>query len=211
MIFNRPLDYILSSYSHIAVLRTLQYAKIGMTGREISRNAKITAKSALNALTNLEKLKIVRRQIGGRDHIFTLNYDHYLVAKGILPLLSAEANFLKDLMTVVRKKFGKQCESIIIFGSVAKKEERFDSDIDICFIVPEAKNKKELETEIHDGFNLISEKFGATLAGVIYTIDEFRRKAKKNAPPIKDIIKEGILISGKTVKQVLHGKADKKS
>jgi len=37
-----------------------------LTGREISRNAGISPRSALNALTNLENFKIVNRTIGGR-------------------------------------------------------------------------------------------------------------------------------------------------
>ena len=205
MVFNRPLDHIFSSYSHIAVLRALQFAKKGLTGREISRNAKLTAKSALKALTNLEKLKIVKRQIGGRDHIFTINDKHYLVDKGILPLLSTENNFLKVLAIAVKKKFGRRCESIILFGSVAKKEEKFDSDLDICFVVANRKIHKKLETDVYDEFHLISDRFGATLAGLFFTKEEFRRKAKKNAAPVKDIVKEGILISGKSIKTLVYG------
>ena len=70
MIINRVLDNVLSTYSSIAVLRALLHSAKGLTGREISRNALITPKSALIALSKLTDLKIVNRVIGGRDHTF---------------------------------------------------------------------------------------------------------------------------------------------
>ena len=211
MIFNRTLNYIFSSFTHIAVLRVLQYSKAGLTGREISRRANITAKSALNALTNLEKLKIVKRQIGGRDHIFTINYKHYLVVKGILPLLEAENNFLKDLMNAVKKKFSRKCESIILFGSVARKEEELGSDLDLCFVVTNKRVQKKLEVEVNDEFNILAERYGVILAVLFFTTEEYKRKAKKNEQPIKDITKDGILISGKAIKALVYGKENKKN
>jgi predicted nucleotidyltransferase len=205
MIYHRTLDYIFSSYSSIVVLRALQHISKGLTGREISRNAGITPRSALNALTNLENFKIVNRIIGGRDHIFTLNRNHYLVKHGILPLLESELNFLPAILTVIKKKLSKKTESIILFGSVARKQEEVQSDLDICLVISDKSLEKEVEKIKSELFNVISESYGSTPAFIVFTRKEFRSRGLKNKPPVNNIIKEGVVVSGKSIKLLLYG------
>ncbi len=206
MIFYRVFNRIFSTYSNIAVLRALQHNIKGLSGREVSRNAGITARSALNALTNLESLKLVNRTIGGRDHLFTLNRKHYLVQNGILPLLESENNFLQEVLSLIKKRLSKKATSVILFGSVARKEERTDSDLDICIVVPTKTVVKEINGIVHELFGLISENFGATLGTIILQEEEFRRKGLKGLSPANSIIKEGIQISGRPINLILYGK-----
>lgn len=205
MIFYRTLDHIFSSYSSIAVLRALQYVNKGLSGREISRNAGITPRSALNALTNLENFKIVNRTIGGRDHIFNLNRNNYLVKNGILPLLESETNFLPEILSLIKRKLSKKTLSIILFGSVARKQEEVQSDLDICLVIINKSIQKDVEKTKSDLFDIISEKYGTTLGVIILTKDEFRKRGRKNLSPVNNIIKEGKVISGKPIKLLLHG------
>ena len=205
MIFNKVLNSIFSSSSHIAVLRSLQHYKIGITGREIARLSGLSPKSALSALSSLENIKIVKRVIGGRDHLFTINRENYLVKNGILPLLQTENNILPYLLLLIKQKLSKHCISIILFGSVARNEETAESDIDICFVVQNKKSQKKIVPIIHDLQDRIFTEFGASLAPIYFTIDEFRKRAAKNLSPVNNIIKEGILISGKPIKVIAHG------
>lgn len=205
MIFHRILDHIFYSYSSIAVLRALQHVNKGLTGREISRNAGITPRSALNSLTNLENFKIVSRTIGGRDHIFTLNRNHYIVKNGILPLLESETSFLPEILSLIKRKLSKKTVSIILFGSVARKQEEVQSDLDICLVIPDKSVQKEVEKIKSDLFYILSEKYGATLAVIIVTKDQFRKRGIKNLSPVNNIIKEGNVISGKPIKLLLYG------
>ena len=205
MIFHRVLNHIFSSYTNIAVLRALSFSKTGLTGREIARNCGISPKSALIALTNLENLHIVKRVIGGRDHIFTLNTGHYFVSKGITPLLNTELNFLPDILSLIKSKLSKKTISIILFGSVARKEEDIDSDLDICMIVKDKSQKTEVEKIKSELFTVISDKYGATISAILFTENEFRKRGLKNLSPINNIIKEGRLISGKPIKILLYG------
>ena len=54
MVFHRMLDEVFAARSHSAALRVLQDAARGFTGREIARQAGMTHRSALKALTRLE-------------------------------------------------------------------------------------------------------------------------------------------------------------
>jgi predicted nucleotidyltransferase len=204
MIINRVLDDVLSTYSSIAVLRALLHSAKGLTGREISRNALITPKSALIALSKLTDLKIVNRVIGGRDHHFSLNRKNYLVINGILPLLESENQYMDVIVKLLKKHLSKKCISIILFGSVARKEEKVDSDLDICAVVQSNVQLKEIDQIRQELFYQLAEKFGVTLGLTTFTQNEFRKKGLKGQPPISNIIKEGVLIFGKPIKMILH-------
>lgn len=204
MIINRVLDEILSTYSSVAVLRVLLHSGKGLTGREISRNALITPKSALIALSKLTDLKIVNRIIGGRDHHFSLNRKNYLVINGILPLLESENHYMDVIVKLIKKYLANKCVSIILFGSVARKEEKIGSDLDICAVVQSAIQLKEIVQIRQELFYQLAENFGITLGLTTVTQTEFRSKGLKGKSPINDIIKEGVLLYGKPIKMILH-------
>ncbi len=205
MIFHKVLNHVFSSYTNVSVLRVLVFSKSGMTGREVARNSGMTPKSALKALTDLENLSIVKRSIGGRDHIFTLNRKHYLVSKGIIPLLKVEMNYLPDVLNLIKKELAQYTLGIFLFGSVARKEEDIDSDLDICFVVKNKTAKRTVEKKKTELFNVIDEKYGASLGAIIFTLDEFKKRGLKGQAPVYDIISDGILVSGKPIKLLLYG------
>ena len=140
MRFHHVLDEVLAAWSHIAILRVLQDVAQGLTGREIARQAGLSHRACHQALIRLEKLYILKRQHGGRSHFFTLNRSQQLVDKGLLPLLAVERHFSSELFAAIRKRLSKATLSIILFGSVARKQETTESDLDLCFIVRQAPN-----------------------------------------------------------------------
>jgi predicted nucleotidyltransferase len=205
MIFNKVLNLVFSSNSHIGVLRAMQHHKVGITGREIARLSGLSPKTTLRALTELEDVRIVKRVIGGRDHHFTLNRENYLIKNGIIPLLQIENNFLPELFSLLKSKLSKYCASIILFGSVARNEEKIESDLDICFVIQNKKSQKIIIPIVHELQNRVYAEYGASLAPVYFTLTEFSKRATKNLPPVNNIIKEGILISGKSIRIIAYG------
>jgi len=206
MIFNNVLNHIFSSASNVSILRVLMFVKNGLTGREIGRNAGVSPKTALRVLTELENLKIVNRTIGGRDHLFVLNREKYLVERGIIPLLETEQLFLKSILAEIKRKLKNKCISIILFGSVARKDEIATSDLDVCLIVKNKTILKEVEKIKLNLFNKILEKYGVTLAFIIFTENEIKKYAKDKIPLVKNMIEEGTLIFGKPIVLILYGK-----
>jgi len=205
MIFYRVLDQVLSGSSQIAVLRAMQDSKIGLSGREIARIAGISPKACLQALTNLENLSIVFRQRGGRDHFFTLNREHLLVKEGILAFLDLERNYLKLLSKKIIRNTSKHSESIILFGSVARKEESIESDIDICFVYS-GTSHREIISKKMEGLSLsIKREYGATISPFFISLKGFKRKGKLNQAPVNEILNDGIVLYGKSIKVLSNG------
>lgn len=205
MIFHRVLDQVFSTWSHIAVLRVLQDTAHGLTGREIARLSSMSHRSCLKALTNLEDLHLLIRQRGGRDHLFVLNRDHVLVSEAILPLLEFERRFLLHVEEYLKKRLQRKTMSVILFGSVARKQEDTRSDLDLCVVVRAESEKAAVQEQIHVLAPSVQQRFGARISPIIFTAAEFARGVKLKKSPMHEIAKEGKVIAGKSLRDLTRG------
>ncbi len=203
MIIHKPLNEIFSAYSNIVVIRELRYTKNGFSGREIAKRAGLSAPAAMNSLSHLESLKIVNRQIGGRDHIFTLNFSNYFVKVILLSLLDAESKFYDSIVNDIKKALSKNVVSVFLFGNVARKEESVHSDFDICIVYSGLKDKKIVEKKVNVCRDELHNNYGISLAPFYISVKEFQQRAKLKKPPIKEIVKESILLFGKSIEGLL--------
>ncbi len=204
MIIHKILNEIFTTYSHVAILRELRFSKNGFSGREIAMNAGISPPSCLAALSKLEKLKIVNRQIGGNVHIYTLNFDNYLVKEGILPLLEIEQSLPGRIVILLKKALSKKSVSAILFGSVARLEETNSSDYDLCIVYQTQSDKKELERLINQIRPKLYSQFGISIAPYFISLSDFKLRAKKKASPVNDIVKEGKILFGESIRSLLN-------
>ncbi len=200
------MNEIFSAYSNIAVIRELRYTKNGFSGREIAKRAGLSAPAAINSLSHLESLKIVNRQIGGRDHIFTLNISNYFVKTTLLPNLDAESKFYDSIVKDIKKILSKKTISVFLFGSVARKEESIQSDFDICIVFSSLNDKKIVEEKVNVCRDELRNNYGISLAPFYISVKEFQQRAKLKKPPINEILKEGILLFGQSITELLNDK-----
>lgn len=202
MIIYRAFDEVFRSWSHVAVLRALLDTTVGFSGNETARVAGMHPLTALKALSSLEILGIIRRVRGGRDHIFTLNRDHWLVTNAILPFYNAERVFREEIFSSLQRIVRKSVMSAIVFGSVARKEEVPGSDFDLCCVVHYEKEKEAVREKLGAAAPRLHAQYGIKLAPVLFTISEFRAKSRTQL--VKDILSEGFVISGALPKVLLR-------
>lgn len=62
-----------------------------------------------------------------------------------------------------------------------------------------------MQEHIHSLGPVVHKQFGAGLSTVIFTTAEFVRGVKSKKPPIYDIVKEGKVIAGKTLREIVRG------
>lgn len=204
MVLHRPFDKVFRSWSHVAVLRVLQDTATGFTGNHTARLAGMHPRWALKALTSLEELGLVRRQRGGRDHLFTLNRDNYLLMRGILPLYKLERTFFNEVTAAIAVAVNRQAVSAVLFGSVARREETPRSDLDLCFIVKSNHQRKNLQSSLDDLSPSLYKRFGVKIAPIYFTLDEFRKKARRSNPLVMQILEAGRIIAGKHPKALIR-------
>ena len=203
MIIHNILDNIFSAQSNVAVLRVLNERVIGVSGRETARLANISLRSAQNALYNLEILKIVIRQAGGREHLFTINRENYITKNILSYLFEGEKQFKENLFAIIKKRLGKLTESVVVFGSVARKEEEPESDLDLCIVYnTNLKNVEKIVNQLRDQTFTM---YGVAMAPFFITLAKFKKLAKNKKPPVEEIIKDGIVISGKSINRMVNG------
>ena len=201
MIIDKVLDHIFNSQGTVKVLRVLKNSMVGLTGRHIAVLAGITHQAAHNSLANLESLKLVNRVIGGSSHLFTLNRNNFIIKKVIQSVFDTEIEYRDSIFFIIKKALSKYTVCVILFGSVARKEETAESDLDICIIYDRDKNILEQKGDLLRG-NLYNE-FGVTLAPFYISTKEFIKRVNTKKPPVSEIIKDGIVISGKTLRDLL--------
>lgn len=204
MIINKVLDNVFSAKSSISILRAIQNTKTGLSGREVSRLAGLSARSAIITLTSLENLGIINKIRGGREHTFSLNREHYLVKNGILPVLEVERMFAESIHKDIKLKLRGKCRSIYLYGSVARKEEAIESDYDICITYSSANNRNDIEKSVYKLRSLLFSKYGVNISPFYITVSEFIKRAKKSKPPIPNILEEGKLIYGDSFHKMLN-------
>lgn len=203
MLIHRTLDEIFRTWSNIAVLRALLDTKTGASGNEVARLSGMNPRSAFKALTLLEELGLVNRQIGGRDHLFTLNRENYFIQEAIIKLFEVEDNFRKEIVKSLETILKKRVYSAVIFGSTARKEESVLSDLDICCIVNSNMDKLFIRDSINKKSQLLKKKFGVKPSLVLFTKSEFYKKRKTQL--VRSIVSEAVLITGKNPRSLTNG------
>jgi predicted nucleotidyltransferase len=105
---------------------------------------------------------------------------------------------LQEFRKSALKKFKSRIKSIVLFGSVARKEFDKDSDIDVVVILDDTLGISEKQIEkIEDNLRKIAKNISEQLSIHTFTLTEFFDLAKEGNPLVYRIIKEGIPIFGK--------------
>ena len=203
MRFIKPLDKILGQKSKIKILRLLSLYKKEPTIREVSRETGITPPNASRILKELKAEGVVTAKKAGRSILYSLNSKHYLVKNVILPIFKKEQRARMDLVRLLKSKLDFPVESIILFGSVARGGEKPGSDLDLLFIIPDKANPKELEEKIYSLSPQLISYFGNSISPLIMKRSEFLLKFKKGERLLRTILKDGEVLAGQLIGEIL--------
>jgi predicted nucleotidyltransferase len=201
MIINNLLQHVFSAQSNIIVLRTLNSRVVGISGRETARISKLSIRTVQNTLAHMEFLGLVNRTIGGRDHLFTLNRRNRIVTKLIKYIFEFEGEFKNEIFSLIKKMLSSSASSLILFGSVARREEDYSSDFDLCIVY--VKNKSKIENAVSELRDKLYDNYKVTLAPFYILETEFKKRVKQNLSPVNNILKEGVIIAGKPIKELI--------
>lgn len=104
------------------------------------------------------------------------------------------------------KRWSVKPLNVTLFGSVARAEERDDSDVDLFILVPAFRSTRarrrfgEQLVELHFA---VSKRFHRDLREVELTLEQLGRIAQGSAGLLIDVLDHGELISGKPLRDVL--------
>ncbi|MHB8545715.1 MAG: nucleotidyltransferase family protein [Nitrosotalea sp.] len=200
MKLHKYLEQLLGNKGSISALRTLVGHKGRIfTIRRLAEDAGISHTEAAATIGDLEKFGIVQVQPVGKAHQISLNKKSYLLNKIIEPIFKVEQNTLQEVISILKKNLvSKKIISAVIFGSVARSEEKEDSDIDLLIISNDYDTAIEIVSKVIEGISLM---FHTKISHMIFS--EKQLQSKLNSDLINSIIKDHILITGKELVNII--------
>jgi predicted nucleotidyltransferase len=175
MRFHRSLDNLLASPTQLSIARVLlRSPERRWTGRELARACRVSPAQANRDLNALMGAGIVSFEVVGRAYNWRLNSDHVLT-RTLSDLFAGEYSGLADLVATIGAALkGSQIVEASVFGSVARGDERDDSDIDLFVRVKSEADRRAVESRIEQLRPRIWARYGNALSTLIYTDREAR-------------------------------------
>lgn len=193
MLFHDFLETLLGSKVKIKVLRTLwKHKEKEFTMRELAKFLGLSHVGIRKVLAELEKTNVIAMRTLGRSHAFKLNTNSY-AASIVEEVFSREAEALSALQHMLRKKLeASPVITAALFGSIVEGEETSLSDIDLLVVT---NRRVEVEEVIASLQQDVSKRFGNSISA--YYVSEEDLLRKRGNPPIKQALRENVLVCGK--------------
>lgn len=204
MKFDRPLDEVLGARSKVALLRLLVQTRGEHTGRELARLVDLDAKTCHTSLQALAREGVIEHRKAGTAILYRLNETHVLVEDLLVPLFDRESTFLAEYAKDLRSHLKASVVSLVLFGSVARREERSKSDVDLVVIVSNPSGAIKAEEAVDRAAVHLSTRYGNPPQVIVYDRDSFRRKARAGDGFISEVLRTGRVLEGKSLAEVLR-------
>lgn len=200
------LNEILSQGAKIKILRFLSAEKDEHTGRGIAKSISMSPSSTYNTLQEMKKEGLVSARKKGNAILYKLQEENYIVKKLLGPLFEKEKSLYDDMISLIKKRLlraGDNIISIAVFGSVVRKEETAQSDIDVLVIIKNKTEKSNIDKTIDELYTDMAKKFSASISPYVLTIKEIRQKHRRKKSIIKSILDNNQLIYGEPIERIV--------
>lgn len=183
-----------------ALLRTFcRFPYRGFYPSNLAKESKVSVTHTNRILKILSENNIVSIRKVGRHDIYKLNLESRL-SRELLALFHLERRLeidpefrvgLEEFVRKLKRSLGNHLKSIILFGSVAKGEQRKESDIDIVIITDNFKQAKKVVDKL---FKELAGLYTYLIEEHLYTEEDFDMAYKLGNDLIINVLKDGIIL-----------------
>jgi predicted nucleotidyltransferase len=207
------LDDILDARSKVRVVRlfALRTDDFLASGREVARLTALSPPTAHAALRSLLDARVLGREIVGRQHLYRLNSRIRLVRDLLRPLFVRENALREDVGAFLETQISGTSlrdlvVSAVLYGSLAAGKTRESSDCDVAVVARDARSKARIEKAFCETISgEFFREFGFHVDPYVKTEAEFRRKLRRNEPPVTTLMKGYRRLFGKDPIELLRG------
>lgn len=203
MNFSNPLDHVLGRLSKVRIMRFLILTGVPMNGREIGKAVGLSHVQTHAALKDLAEQGIVSLRKVGRSNLYELQQEHLVVSEWLKPLILEEKNLKRRLAKIVVKALSLPPRSLLLFGSIARREENAGSDIDLLVVMPDHSDLKKTERELDRAGEDVSRLFGNRLSPLLTTRSEVLNRRRGKDAFMEEVMAGAEVIFGATVPELL--------
>lgn len=181
MQFTEVPERLLSSQTAVRTLRVLlELPGREMTGRQIAALAHAPPLRVIERLRQFEREGLVTWRAVGPAHVWRLESGHVLV-----PALAALFEIDSQAKNALRRSLRKWVERLPgivearLFGSLARGDERPESDIDLLLVVKDRACKAAVQAAVASLRDELRSRFGNPLQVIVLTTGELRRRPRR--------------------------------
>ena len=195
----QPLDIILSAIGNVRVMRALLAHGDALSVSRLAEDTWITPNGVRRVLHQLERAGVVEGLGSGRSRLFRTAPGHSIVST-LDTLFTAEHDRFEDMISRVRAAAeDDRIHAVWLFGSVARREDTIDSDLDLAIVVNTmAKEVDVIADTVRDRLGEHERHFGYAVSLVAMSLDDLKRLSSENAPLWRDLLRDGRVIKGFT-------------
>ena len=188
------LNVILQNLSRLMVLRALYHAEEPLSGREVERRTGLSNRGTMLALEELTDIRAVNLERSGRANIYTLNRNHFLVAKALRPAFDAEDMFWADVAKTVQRVVRPRPRAAIATGPLVRDEADYGGRITLTILFQTGRGRIKSLRSIQKLAERIRDRHSLTLE---YQLLDLNTMDEEEYDPLwRRVEREGILLFG---------------
>jgi predicted nucleotidyltransferase len=181
------------------VLDALLAADGPLSGRDIAKRCGVSPTTAGDALDELADRGLVRVAPRGRALLWQLDEDHAFVRM----VRDWTAGVDAAVAGLVADTLGETPESVVLFGSAARREDRPDSDVDVLVVSAGAEGRRGHRRRSYALAQSMRRLLGRPVDVVVMDREEMRAQA--SSPFVQRIAREGRVLVGMPIPALLAG------
>src|SRR5487761_593696 len=202
MKFHSYAEGLFRSQVSISLIRALLKFKGRIfTVRSLAKVSEVSPAEAALVAKRLQELGLIRLEPVGKSYQVLLNEKNYVLNKIMKQIIIAEEKTFDELLSILKRNLDDpKVISACVFGSVSRREEKEDSDIDVLVISNDFEGANELIAHTYEDVFLI---FGNRLSSSGMTEKEFKRKAIEKNRLVMSILENHTTFKGKDIGELI--------
>jgi predicted nucleotidyltransferase len=183
------------------VLDVLLAADGPLSGRDVAKRCGVSPTTAGDALDELAERGLVRVAPRGRALLWQVDEDHAFIRM----VRDWTAGVDEALAGLVVKTLGELPESVVLFGSTARQDDRPDSEVDVLVVSASPEGRRTYRRRSYALAQGLRRLLGRPVDVVVMGRDEMRAQA--SSPFVQRIAREGRVLVGTSISALLAGAA----
>lgn len=190
------IEQVLGSRSKVRVLRELVGVSVPLNAAQIAVRTGLTRPAVGTVLGDLATMGLVASTAVGNARVHWLVRENTYVQHLVEVVFRFESGVPDMLLDDLRRTFAGAAESVVLFGSYARGDQRPASDIDLVLVGSDEAGKVALDDLMAREFGALGRRWGASLSALTYTAEEAAQLWRRSPDLQRSLEAEGVVVAG---------------
>ena len=170
----RILEDIFGTRARLTLLRRLSRESQPLTARQLGELTGLNHRTVVEALDPLTHIGAVEKRHAGPSYLYSLARENLIAQRIILPALEAESGLPAALREEIVALFAPPAISVVLFGSLARGQEKRGSDVDVLVVMADGEGCAEIEERGLEAGHSFFKRFGRPMSVHCVTLPDAR-------------------------------------